>query len=56
MGICESQALGGESIDVGRADGLGTVTTDIAVAEIVGVDEDDVGFGGGLRGAEQPGC
>jgi len=54
--ICESQALGGESIDVRCADGFCAVATDVAIAEIVSVDEDDVGFGRWLRGTKQASC
>jgi hypothetical protein len=32
-----------EAIDVGRVGSLGTVATQVAVADVVGVKEDDVG-------------
>ncbi len=46
MGVGEPHAFAGKSIDVGRFDlGLGVVAAQVAVAEVVGEDEEDVGFG-----------
>ncbi len=54
MGVGEASAFLGEAIDVGGADFGGTVAGEVAVAEVIGVDEDDVGFvcGEGGEGAE----
>ena len=49
----ETHALGGEAVDVGRAD-LRSVRADVCVAQVVGEDEDDVGWPGvGEGGREQ---
>ena len=42
-------SIGGELVDVGGLDLAATaaVDADLAVAEVVGEDEEDVGFGGG---------
>ena len=40
--VGEADAFGGELIDVGGGEG-GAVAVEVAVAEVVGVDEDDVG-------------
>ena len=48
MGVGERHALGGEPIDVGRGDGGGRIEgLDVAVAEVIGENEDDIGRGGG---------
>ena len=58
--VGELQALGGEAIEVGRADDFLTERAEVAVAEIVGEDEDDIGRarrrggrGGGRREGER---
>ena len=43
----EAHAFCGEAVDVGRLDLLLAVAAKVAVAEVVGHDEDDVGLGGG---------
>jgi hypothetical protein len=42
VGVGEAQAPGGQGVDRGRPDLGRAVAADVAVAEIVGVDEDDV--------------
>jgi hypothetical protein len=50
LGVGEAQPFAGEPVDVRRGDfGYGVVTADIPVAEVIGEDEDDVGWGGGSR-------
>jgi hypothetical protein len=46
MGVGEAEAFAGEAIDVGRLHAGGAVAAQVAVAEVVGVEEDDVGFAG----------
>ena len=47
MGVGESHALGGEGVEVGGGDaGVGVVGVNVAVAHVVGHDEDDVGLVG----------
>ena len=41
--VGELQALGGEAVEVGRADNFLTERAEVAVAEIVGEDKNDVG-------------
>jgi hypothetical protein len=43
MRVRESPPLRGEPIDVGGANVGRAVATEVAIAEIVGVDQDDVG-------------
>ena len=44
MSIGEADAFAGETIEVGRGNfGLGVVAAEIAIAEIVGEDVNDVG-------------
>ncbi len=44
----EAQALGGHAVEAGRLDGGVAEATEVAVADVVGVKQDDVGlFGGG---------
>ena len=43
MGIGEAESFAGEAVDVRRADFGGAVAADVAVAQIVGVNQDDVG-------------
>lgn len=45
---CEGDAAGGEGVEVGCADVGGAGVGEVAVAEVVGEDEDDVGAFGGL--------
>jgi len=46
MSVGEPHAFAGESIDVWSADlGFGVVAAKVAVAEVIGEDEKDVGFG-----------
>ena len=40
----EFHAFGGEAIDVWRVDFLLTEAADVAIAEVIGDEEDDVGF------------
>ena len=49
----EEGALGGETVEVGRFDSAVAVATEVAPAEIVGEDEDDVGAGWELKGGEE---
>ena len=51
----EARALGGEAIDVRRLDIFGSVATEVAVAEVIGVDENNVRRRRGDRGGEQCG-
>jgi len=44
VGLREAQTARGQGVDVGSADALLAVTTKVAVAEIVGQDENDVWF------------
>jgi hypothetical protein len=54
VSVTESQTFAGEPIDVRRRNAAhAVVTTEIAVAEIVGQDEDDVGFRLALLRPEQ---
>jgi hypothetical protein len=65
VGVGERHPLGGQAIDVRRGDlaAVGVEGVDVAVAEVVGEEEDDVGaaraFGGcgadGERGEQQGG-
>ena len=50
MSIRETHSARGEAVDVGGGNfaALGIVAADVAVAEVVGEDDDDVGF---LRGS-----
>ena len=53
MAVGEAHALGGEPVDVWRGDfsARGIVALHVAVAEVVGEDDEEVGFGGvGGRG------
>ena len=52
MGIGHAQTLCGKFIHVGCLDFRRTVTTKIAVADVIGKDVDDVGFGGIVGGVE----
>ena len=47
MGVGETQSLGCHAINVRRRDGRCAVTANVAVAQIIGVDQDDVGPVGG---------
>jgi len=50
MSIGEADAFAGEPVEVRRGDfGIGIEAADVAVAEIIGEDKDDVGAGG-VRG------
>ena len=53
MSVRESDAFCGELIDIWGGDfsALGVVTTDIAVAEVVGEEDNDVGLIWRRRGA-----
>ena len=50
MAVGESQALGGEPVEVRRDGGRVAVAAELAVAEVVGQKEHDVGPGWGCRG------
>jgi hypothetical protein len=54
MCIREAQALAREAIDVRRLEPGRSVCGDVAVAEVVGVDQDDVRavLGGGARSGD----
>ena len=45
----ESHPFRGHPVEVGRADAGMAVAAEIAIAEVVGEDDDDVGFFGGGR-------
>lgn len=45
MEIGEAEALGGELVEDGGFDGGVAVGGEVVVAEVIGHDEDDVGFG-----------
>ncbi len=47
----ETQPLGGEAVEVRGGEALLPVATEVAVAEVIGEDEDQVGRAGG-RGGE----
>jgi hypothetical protein len=47
----ETQALRGQGIDIGSADLLLAITTQVAIAEVIREDENDIGTGG-LNGGE----
>ena len=51
----EARALSGEAIDVRRLDILGSVAAEVAVAEVIGEDENNVWWRRGGRGGEQCG-
>jgi hypothetical protein len=61
VAVCEAEAAAGEFIEVGSFEGGGAVTTEVAVADIIGKDEDDVGalgcgglaLGGGGKSTEE---
>ena len=53
MGIGEADAAGRQTVEIRSAHAGGTIAGKIAVAHVVGVDEDDVGFD---RGAGLGGC
>jgi hypothetical protein len=42
MRVGEAQAFGGEPIDVRRFDARRAIASDIAVAQVIGIDEHDV--------------
>ena len=52
MNIGETEAALGEAIDVRGFYGGGSVAGGVAVAEVVGIDEDDVGLGVRRGGGE----
>jgi len=43
MGVSEAAPLGGEPVDVRGLHLGGTITTEVPVPEIVGIDQNDVG-------------
>ena len=45
----EFSALGSEAVDVGSLDGLGAKAAEVAVALVIGEDDDEVGLVGGRR-------
>ena len=61
MAVCEAEARSGEFIEVGSFKGGGAVTTEVAVADIIGEDKDDIGvlgrggldLGGGGKSTEE---
>ena len=52
MGVSEPQSFTSQSVHIGGPHMLGqrSVTADIPVAKIVGEDNHNIGFAGGLRG------
>ena len=52
MGISKPHALRSQLVDVRRGDlaALGIVTLNIAIAEVIGIDHNNVGLGGCLNG------
>jgi hypothetical protein len=48
MAIGESQAFLGKPVDVGRADARGAVAAQVAIAEVIRVNQDNVGPIGGV--------
>ncbi len=52
MAVGEAKPFTGEPVDVRSLDPLGAVAADIAVAEVVRVDQDDVRLGGAEGGEE----
>ena len=48
MSVREAASFASESIDVGRFDVSGSITAGVAVAQIIGVDKDDVWRGDGV--------
>ena len=50
----ESHALGGQAVDVRRFVVLAAEAGDVGVAQVVGQDEDDVGFTGFVRAGAEP--
>ena len=55
VALRKAHALGGETIDGGRADVFSAVTGEVGEAEVIGEDEDDVG-GLGWRGRRRGSC
>ena len=51
----EPHALGGHAVEVRRADGRVAVAAEVAVAEVVGEDDDDVGRAPTIEAAPRPG-
>lgn len=49
----EAEAFGGEAVDIGCKDVGGAVAGDIAVAEVIGHDDDDIGSGAGVGLGEE---
>jgi hypothetical protein len=49
VAIGEADALGSETVEVRRLDDFLAIATEVAVTEIVGEDEEDVGFPFRLR-------
>jgi hypothetical protein len=54
VGAGKDHAAGGDAVEPGGGDFLGAVEADVAVAELVGEDDDDVGRAGG-RGCLESG-
>lgn len=55
VGVGKSYAFAGQAVGVGRADSLGAVAREVAVAQVVGNQKNDVGpfLCGGCRGQQQ---
>lgn len=51
--IGKAKPLGGHAIEMGCPDRRGAVAAEIAVAEVIGEDDDDVGPLGGLSGGDE---
>ena len=47
MGVGEAHTAGRQTVEIWSVDARGAIAGKIAVAYVVGLDEDDVGFGGG---------
>jgi hypothetical protein len=52
----EADAIGGEAVDVGGLDALLSVAAEVAVTEIVGEDENNIGLGWGVLGRQGSGA
>src|SRR5262249_20061860 len=48
--LSELGSFSGETVDVRRGNEVAAVAADVAVAHVVGEEEEDVGFGGGFGG------
>ena len=56
MAVGEADPGGGEFVEIRRRDHLRAIATEVAVADVVAVDNDDVGFFNRSEGAEESEC